>query len=394
MEFDANALASILIKMRLVSEEQIQDTWEHIGFRTADPEVLLKTLENKGIVTPLQSSRIRKGEFADSKVGGYRLLYKIASGSFGRVYRAEEPQTGRVVAIKVLRRRWSEDEHIIDLFEREGKLGLKLHHPNIVEVLAVGQDPITKSYYIVMEFVEGANLRDLIQIQQKLEPDKALGIIEDAVNGIAHAYANGVTHRDMKLTNVLISSVGQVKLVDFGLAGIFVRKGLEMESIDKIDRTVEYAGLEKATGVKPGDVRSDIYFLGCVLYEILTGRSPLQRTRDARACATSARLHGRRAHETRGSEWAASVFQLVEAMMSLDPRVRYQTPAQLLEAVKEVREQLTNPDAVMSRPAAIRTIFVVEPDPRLQNALREKLKEQGHRVLISGDPSRALVRLR
>ena len=275
MDFDANSLANILVKMRIVSEEQIQDTCtgNHINklYRPADPEVLLKTLENKGIVTPLQSSRIRKGEFANSTVGGYRLLYKIASGSFGRVYRAEEPQTGRVVAVKVLRRRWSEDEHIIDLFEREGKLGLKLHHPNIVEVLAVGQDPISKNYYIVMEFVEGANLRDLLQIQQKLDPAEAMRIIEDAVHGIAHAYANGVTHRDMKLTNVLISTQRQVKLVDFGLAGIFVRKGLEMESIDKVDRTVEYAGLEKATGVKPGDVRSDIYFLGCVLYEILTG---------------------------------------------------------------------------------------------------------------------------
>src|SRR5205823_4116824 len=132
MDFDSNFLSNMLMKSGLVSEAQIQEAWENIGYRTNDAEVLLKTLERKGFITPLQSSKVRKNEFASSVIGGYRLVYKIASGSFGRVYRAEEPQTGRVVALKVLRRRWSEDDHIIDLFEREGKLGLQLRHLNIV----------------------------------------------------------------------------------------------------------------------------------------------------------------------------------------------------------------------------------------------------------------------
>src|SRR5262249_60712092 len=135
---------------------------------------------------------------------------------------------------------------------------------------------ITGQYYIVMEFVEGGNLRDFLAIRKKLSPAEALKLIEDAASGIGHAYSRGVTHRDMKLTNVLISTQGTAKLVDFGLAGIFSRKGLELEhSSDKVDRTVDYAGLEKRTGVKAGDIRSDIYFLGTILYEMLTGRAPL-----------------------------------------------------------------------------------------------------------------------
>jgi serine/threonine protein kinase len=418
INYDSSFLTNMLLKTGLVTEPQIQEAWEDIGYRTNDAEVLLQTLERKGFITPLQSSKVRKSEFTASTVGGYRLVYKIASGSFGRVYRAEDPQSGTVVAIKVLRRRHSEDDHIIDLFEREGKLGLQLKHPNIVEVLAVGQDVVSKQYYIVMEFVEGGNLRDILQIRDRhanpgaapvqklkgdgsdkytrshgLDPAEALKIMEDAVQGIAHAYSRGVTHRDIKLTNVLISTAGQVKLVDFGLAGIFTRKGLDLEGQEKVDRTVDYAGLEKATGVKPGDVRSDIYFLGCILYEMLTGRSPLELSRDPRARSSQQRFSNVVPMSPEEVKGPPLLFQLVERMMSLDPKVRYQTPSQLLDAVKEVRAEIENPGTVkVKQAAATKTVFVVERDPRLQDALRQKLKDMGFRVLISAEPGRALER--
>jgi serine/threonine protein kinase len=419
INYDSSFLTNMLLKTGLVSEPQIQEAWEEIGYRTNDAEVLLQTLERKGFITPLQSSKVRKSEFTASSVGGYRLVYKIASGSFGRVYRAEDPHTGTVVAIKILRRRYSEDDHIIDLFEREGNLGLQLKHPNIVEVLGVSQDIVSKQYYIVMEFIEGGNLRDILQIRERhanasappgpdlrmpgdrdkdsafrgLDPKEALQIMEDAVHGLSHAFSRGVTHRDIKLTNVLISSQGQVKLVDFGLAGIFTRKGLEMEGQEKVDRTVDYAGLEKATGVKPGDVRSDIYFLGCILYEMLTGRSPLLLTRDPRQRSSQQRFSSVTPMSPDEVKGPAVLFQLVERMMSLDPKVRYQTPSQLLEAIKEVRLEIDSPGSIKeAKRTQARTVFVVERDPRLQDALRQKIKEMGFRVLISGDPGRALER--
>src|SRR5262249_6453932 len=108
---------------------------------------------------------------------------------------------------------------------------------------------------------------------------EALRIIEDLASGLAYAFSRGLTHRDVKLTNILISSTGTAKLVDFGLAQIFAGAERNSEK-EKIERTVDYAGLERATNVKTGDVRSDIYFLGCVLYEMLVGRPPLVTTRD------------------------------------------------------------------------------------------------------------------
>src|SRR5262249_26237546 len=268
--------------------------------------------------------RLLKGQTDGYLMGGYRILYKVAGGTFGRVFRGDDPSTGRVVAIKILRLRWSEDPKQVELFFPEGRLGMSLKHPNIVEVLAVGQDPVTERYYIVMEFVEGGNLREILTIRKKLTVAESLKIIDDAAAGLANAFAHGVTHRDIKLTNLLISSTGECKLVDFGLAQLFANEK------EKIDRTIDYAGLEKATGVKQGDTRSDIYFLGCILYQCLSGRSPLMLTRDKQQRMRRGRFEAVSPLRPGEVDAPPSVFTLVEAMMSLSPMQRYQTPYQLV----------------------------------------------------------------
>src|SRR5262249_5316509 len=179
-------------------------------------------LERRGLMTNFQTSKVLKGDNEGFFLGGYRIRYKIKSGSFGRVFRADDPRTGRAVAIKVLRRRWSEDQQRIDLFIREGRMGLTLKHPNIVEVLAINQDPITRQYYIIMEFVEGGDLRQFMQARkEKLSSAESLKLLQDMAEGLAYAYSRGLTHRDIKLTNILISSTKEAKLVDFGLAQMF-----------------------------------------------------------------------------------------------------------------------------------------------------------------------------
>ena len=119
---DAAAIAQLAQRIGLVSEEQFVSIWEEIGKHNADPMRLVMALERKGIVTPLLSQKLLRGETEGYFLGGFRKLYKISSGSFGRVFRADDIRTGRVVAIKVLRKRWSEDKAKIDLFAREGKV--------------------------------------------------------------------------------------------------------------------------------------------------------------------------------------------------------------------------------------------------------------------------------
>jgi CheY-like chemotaxis protein len=389
---DAAAIAQFAQRLGLMTEPQLEETWEEVGRRNTDPFAFLRVAERKGYLTPYQTHKLLKGEEDGYFLGGYRILYKISSGSFGRVYRADDPATGRIVAIKVLRRRWSEDPQRIELFEREGRLGMGLHHPNIVEMLAVNHDATTGQYYIVMEFVEGGNLREMLAIYKKLEPKKALHILEDAVGGLAHAFARGLTHRDIKLTNLLISSSGSAKVVDFGLAKVYA--GAAGEDEEKVERTVDYAGLERATGVKAGDVRSDIFFLGCVTYEMLTGRPPLTPTRDRHARMAQHRFTDVPPMSRDEVEGPPSLFLLVETMMSLDPQRRYQTPSQLLDAIRAVRRELEADTGGGGARSRQQTVFVVQKDDRLRETIKEKLKELGYRVLAAGDPMRALDRFR
>lgn len=385
---DAGSLAEQIQSLGLVSEPQLREAWESLSKDSRDATSLLRALERKSYLTSWQSQRLLKGEKEGYFIGGYRVLYQVASGSFGRVFRAVDPTSGSGVAIKSLRKRWCKDTQRIELFEREGKVGQQLQHPNIVRTLAVNCDTAQGQYYLVMDFIEGGNLRDFLDIRKKLEPVEALRLLEDAAAGLAYAHSQGISHRDIKLTNILISADGRALLVDFGLAQIYAT-----DQNVKVERTIDYAALEKSTNAKPGDVRSDIFFLGCVLYEMLTGRSPLVTDRDRttqRQIQRFDHLPPIRAEETTGSP---SLLHLVETMMAFNPQHRFQTVSQLLEAIRSVRRELEGKPADPSRPP-VRSVFVAESDQRLQEAIRDKFRELGYRVFLASDPARAMDRFR
>ena len=137
----------------------------------------------------------------------------------------------------------------------------------------------SENHFLVMEFVEGRNLREFVKIRKKLEPVEATRLMIDITRGLRYAFEHGLTHRDLKMSNVLVST-GQAKLVDFGLAAIDDTLSDELLADMPNTRTIDYAALERATGVRKDDTRSDIYFLGCIYYHMLTGQPPLTETRD------------------------------------------------------------------------------------------------------------------
>lgn len=386
---DAAGMAQFAQRCGLVTEEQLFDATSELEHRTGPADPLLRVLERKGYLTPWQISKLRKGDSGGYFLGGYRVLYRIAAGTFGRVYRADNPRTGEIVAIKVLRKRWAEDNRKIELFEREGKVGLSMQHPNIVRILAVSRDPSTAQYYLVMEFVEGGNLKDFLAIRKKLEPLESLRLLEETTNGLAYALGQGLTHRDLKATNILIASSNTAKLVDFGLAEL---AGGAREEGGEIDRTVDYAGLEKATGVKAGDPRSDIYFLGCTFHEMVTGKPLLSVTREARVRMQRQRFEVASHLNRENPDLPPPVFALLSRMVAFEPNQRFQNYEQLLEAIEQVRRELTGGGRTRSGDTGPKTVFVVEHNAKFQDAFREKLKARGFRVLISINTAQAVAR--
>jgi len=408
---DAAAVADLVARLGLVDSMTVRECLIELDDRTAPPDQLVRMMERKRILTPFQGVKLLKGETDGYLLGGYRLLYKISSGSFGRVYRGDDPRTGQVVAVKVLRKRWTEDAKRVESFEREGRLGLALEHPNIVRILAVSKDTATGQHFMVMEFVEGGNLRDILAIRKTMQPEEALRVMEECAAGLAYAHTKGLSHRDIKASNILLGTDKVAKLVDFGLAGIhdgaaalFTTAkpgGKEQDDQDTAaERTVDYAGLEKATGVRPGDVRSDIYFLGHVLYEMLVGTPLMPATRDKNARMSRRRFEDVDAALARGAalhSMPPAIYRLISKAVALDPTQRFQTPSAYLEAIKAVRAERmgekTAPTPGSARRAAGQlTVFIVEANAKLQDAFRDKFKKLGFRVLISVDAEQAFKR--
>lgn len=406
VNLDASGIGQLALRMGIVTDEQVREAIYELDDKNAPAEAMVALLERRGILSPWQGRKLMKGDLDGYILGGYKLTYKIASGSFGRVYRAIDPRTGSTVAVKVLRNKWTMDSQKVNLFIREGKLGLTVRHPNIVSVLDVGQDKQTGAYYLVMEFVEGGNLRDIISIRKRIGIDESLRIMEECAAGLQGAYQKNLTHRDIKPTNILISTQeGQAKLVDFGLAevaaaggSVHLQRQSERDDDVAVDRTVDYAGLEKATNQKPGDVRSDIYFLGTVLFEMVTGEPLMPVTKDRQA-----RMLARRYQDVedtlgrKGPEHGLprDLQRLIAKMVAYDPKERFQTPAELLEAIRQARVDLGAGAELRVGPrtaAGPTTLFVVEENEKLRDAIRDKFKALGYRVLISIDPNQAVRR--
>ncbi|MGL6074312.1 MAG: protein kinase domain-containing protein [Fimbriiglobus sp.] len=401
---DAGATANFVVRLGLTDEITARECLIELENAKAPAADYVRLLERKSILTPLQSQKVLKGDRDGYFLGGFRILYRIASGSFGRVYRGDDPRSGQIVAVKVLRRRWTDDPRRVEHFEREGRIGRTIQHPNIVSILAVSKDQSTGQHFIVMDFVEGGNLRDILNIRKKIEPEEALRIMEECVNGLAYAHSRGLTHRDIKPSNILLSTDKTAKLVDFGLAeisassNIFYDKGSATADKDEdaqMDRTIDYAGLEKATDVKQGDVRSDIYFLGHVLFEMIAGDAIMPRTKDKRAAMVPRRFEevekniGQKAPEI---GMHPSIVKLILKAVAFQPAARYQTPNQFLEAIRDVRAELSGEGQANRRVTGPLTIFVVEQNIKLQDVFRERLKKLGFRVLITSELGNALKR--
>ncbi len=201
--------------------------------------------------------------------GRYELLARIGGGGMALVYKARDLLLNRYVAVKVLRPQFMHDDEFIRRFRREAQAAASLSHPNIVSIYDVGQEEDT--HYIVMEFVDGSNLNEIIMERAPLQPDEAVKIASQICDALDHAHSNQIIHRDIKPHNILIGKNGRVKVTDFGIARAVTSSTITQTG--SVVGSVHYFSPEHAKGVTTGE-KSDIYSLGIVLYQMLTGRLP------------------------------------------------------------------------------------------------------------------------
>jgi serine/threonine-protein kinase len=402
MEFTPRSLTQRTVDLELASQDQIDRFWGEIRSSEITLEEVKNLLLRKGILTNFQLDRMLTGERLGFFYGHYKVLYMIGAGTFARVFRAVHRETGRIVAIKVLRRRHRDQLADVEQFLREGRMGLQLRHPNIVTIFEIENDP--RAPYLVMEFVEGETLREILKIRHKFGPLDSLKLVQDICAGLDFAAQKGISHRDLKLSNVLVHSSGRCKLVDFGLAALADVSSPEAIADCPSARAIDYAALERGTSVRKGDVRSDIYFVGVIFYNVVSGKQALVDTRDRLQRLSVTRFQDFPPLNTIEPGLPDSIYAICNKALEFDPEKRYQTPGQMLSDIQAAIRDFDKKEVASTDPlhrvnqvneeeakeGQGKTLMVVESKQELQDILREKLKKRGYKVLIYGDPERAL----
>ena len=200
--------------------------------------------------------------------GRYRLLRRIGAGGMADVWCATDSQLGRRVALKMLHQRFAQDHEFVERFRREASAAAGLQHPNVVAVFDRGE--VDGTYYIAMEYVEGSSLKDLIA--RGMTVPEAIEVTRQVLAAARFAHSHGIIHRDLKPHNVLIDGEGRAKVTDFGIA----RAGVsEITQTGSVMWTAQYLSPEQAQGLAVSPA-SDLYSIGVILYEALTGRVPFE----------------------------------------------------------------------------------------------------------------------
>src|SRR5438093_6625973 len=260
--------------------------------------------------------------------GRYEIVSLIGHGGMAQVYLGTDRVLGRQVAVKVLGPQFARDDSFVARFRREAQAAAALNHPNVVGVFDTGSDDGT--HFIVMEYVHGKTLADVIREDAPLLPERAVEIAESVAGGLAFAHAQGIVHRDVKPGNIMLTPTGDVKVMDFGIARATTSDSLTQTAT--VLGTATYFSPEQAQG-EPVDARSDIYSLGVVMYEMLTGHAPFS----GESAVTIAYKHVKeepRPPSRLNPDVPSGLDAIVMKCLAKNPANRYQNVDELLQDLR------------------------------------------------------------
>ncbi len=272
-----------------------------------------------------------------TRIANYELLECVGGGGMGLVFRARDTTLARIVALKVLTPEQTADGEVLLRFRNEAQTAARLNHEGVVQVYHAGEDGGVA--YIAFEFIEGMNVRTLVEKRGVLPPHEAIHYTYQVAEALAHAAAHHVVHRDIKPSNILITAEGQAKLIDLGLARLY-KSGEDADDLTASGVTLgtfDYISPEQARDPRTADVRSDIYSLGCTLFFMLTGRPPFV---EGTVLQKLLQHHSEEPPDVRQfrPELPPEVSRLLRKMMAKDPRRRFQDPSQLLDALARLAD--------------------------------------------------------
>jgi serine/threonine protein kinase len=303
------------------------------GAMSGPPGDLADALVRDGLLTPFQASKLLNGRYRNFILSGkYKVLQPLGAGGMGQVFLCEHAVMRRQVAVKLLPLSLSADPAAVGRFHREVRAVSRLHHPNIVTAHDADRD--SKLHFLVMEYIDGPSLDQLVKEKGPLPPAQAADYIRQAARGLQHAHEHGLVHRDIKPHNLVVDRAGTVKVLDLGLARFF------HDETDDLSRrheqgplgTMDYMAPEQALDSHAADIRADLYSLGATFYFLLAGHSPF---RGGTAAEKILWLQTRRPPSIRElrPEVPAGMVAVLERMMAKEPDQRYHTPAEIADAL-------------------------------------------------------------
>ena len=304
---------------------------------TQVPRNLIDLMVEARVLTKGQSSRLVKEVGTDGggkfEIPGYQIIDKIGKGSMGLVFKANQTSVDRIVAVKVLLDSLALNKEFIKRFEREAKIAAKLSHNNIVNAIDAGE--VEGHHYFVMEYVEGATIKDELDKNKVFDEKVAIKIVLAVAEAMKHAHERGLIHRDIKPENVMLTKDGNVKLADLGLARPTADDNWAMSEAGMAIGTPYYISPEQVRGQVDVDIRGDIYSLGATFYHMVTGRVPYTGATPQEVM----RQHvDKNAHLTPpdhlNTRLSSGVGVVIETMMARNRDNRYSNPDDMILDLK------------------------------------------------------------
>ncbi len=300
--------------------------------------------------------------------GQFKVLERIGSGGMGAVYKAQQPSMDRFVAVKILHSKFTKRKDLVSRFRREARAMSHLTHPNTAKVFLYGQLE-DEACYIVMEYLEGRNLGQIVRQEGPMKPERAIAVLIQACGALEEAHQKGIIHRDLKPENIFLCSQGGLedfaKVLDFGLAKVTEREmqpgSLILTQEGMVFGTPEFMSPEQAQG-KTLDPRSDVYSLAVILYELLTGKLPF----DARTPMEFIGLHVQAtpiplAERAPGNEYPIGLQDVLDRALAKKPEDRFQSAAEFAAALRSIVNDRNVEQAMSAIPDAAAALAETVP---------------------------------